>query len=74
MLGLLRSFLFFLCDASLCFLPLLGSHDIDRALRCDFKRKDHGSNAENKRMSHVSGTESDISIFPENRLERQHPR
>ena len=58
--GSLGAFFLLLHDRSPRLLLIFWSHNINRALRCDFKSEGHGAEREENPVSHVSENESDI--------------
>jgi hypothetical protein len=72
--GLLGAFFLLFHDRPPRFLSLFWSHNINCALRCDFKSQGQGAEREKDSVSHVSENESDISASLENpREHRRHP-
>jgi len=71
--GPLGAFLLLLHNRPPGLLLLFGSHNINGALRCDFKSENHRAEGEENSVSHVSENESDTSVSLENRREpRRH--
>ncbi len=71
--GPLGAFFLLLHDRPPGLLLLFRSHNINGALRCDFKSENHRAEAEENSVSHVSENESDTSASLENRRElRRH--
>src|SRR5439155_20478208 len=70
--GLLGAFFLLLHERPPRFLLVFWSHNIDGALRCDFKSQGHGAEREKDSVSHVSENESDILASLENRRELRH--
>src|SRR4029077_5848391 len=67
--GPLGAFSLLLYDRPPRLLLIFRSHNINCALRCDFKSENHRAEREEDAVSHVSENESDISVSLENRRE-----
>src|SRR5262245_26486534 len=61
--GPLGAFFLLLHDRPPRPLLLFWPHNINGALRCDFKSQGHGAEREKNSVSHFSENESDISVF-----------